>query len=701
MLSIGFILGYVNHGRIIERQRANLEPFQAGFIGHGIDIQGVVVDIGKHGEGPYILRVIKSESLPVGSRVLVSGSKYFDMTWSYGDIIHGSGELAQVRRLRNPHGFDQARWFHRQGVDLAFSLRNQPTLLGVSRFRWPVRIMTMWRHHIRQAVTVGLEPGSKQSGLICAVVLGERPPRTSEMIQYFQESGTLHVFAVSGLHVGMVGVIVAGVLWFFRMPRWLTISGVIFCMFMYAGITGMHAPAVRAAIMATIFLLGFLLQRRPSLLNSLAASAILVLLFDSHQLFTPGFQLSYGVLLAIGLFAGFWVWVMKPLGEIDAFMPRSLLSLRQEFLLERRKWLRGALSVSTAAWMGSAPLMWLHFGIVTPIAIVAGIPLVLLVFLILAVAMFSLLAGSIWQPAGEAVNILNAHIATATYSTAALFSKMPGGHYYHEIHDASKYQVIVFDVPYGGGAHFLDMGGGILLDCGRSAGFRYDVMPTLTALRKRPDSLIVSHADSKHSGAMLHCLEFFDPKQALIPQESARSRTYKQFLLRAKERECALIVPRGGQVFEIEPDVMLEVLHAPTELDGMGRADDMGLVLRLHCCGWRILFTGDAGYLTEERMLKSGVDLRSDIIVMGRNRHDFTGSWAFLEAVQPKAIISTNAPFPRREVIPEDWRRHLEKSSIVLFDQLQSGAVTIEMNDGELTLTPMLLEVSPLTLNRN
>ncbi|MFK7911756.1 MAG: ComEC/Rec2 family competence protein [Akkermansiaceae bacterium] len=700
MLSGGLIAAYLTHGFTISHQRSSMLAFEHQSVIYKTSIEGVIIDAGKKDTGPYLVKIIKSNELSSGSRVLLSQPRRQSTNLEYGDVIKAEGKLSKIGAIRNPYGFDRAEWLHRRGANLEFTPNRPVNIQGVSWLHIPVRTMAKWRGHIRNAITHGISAESKQAQLIRAVVLGERPPRKSAMIQDFRESGTLHVFAVSGLHVGMVGIIIAAVLWLIHVPRWMMVSGVILGMTIYAGVTGMNPPAVRAVVMAAVFLTGFLMQRKPALVNSLAASAIIVLLIDGHQLFTPGFQLSYGVLLAIALATTMWTRVLKPLGEIDPFFPRSLLSSKQEFVLEKRRWLRGSLAVSASAWMGSAPLMWIHFGIVTPIAIIAGIPLMLIVFLILALAMLSLAVGAIWQPAGEAVNALNSYFASASYTMAATFAETPGGHFYSTPHDDGRHRIIVFDLPYGGGAQFLDMGGGILLDSGRDDAFHRHVMPTLTALRSQPDSLIISHADSKHSGAMSQCLGYYKIKQALIPRRDLRSPSYKQFLTNAAKHDCRLIVPKMGQVFQIEPGVHLEILHAPALLDGLGRADDTGLVLRLHCQGWRILFTGDAGYTTEERLLDSGVDLHADVVVMGRNRDDFTGSQRFLEAVHPRVIISTNAPFPNNETIPKVWKKLLKENGIQLLDQHQTGAVTITSDNDSLTLEPTLKAARSLTLTR-
>ena len=197
---------------------------------------------------------------------------------------------------------------------------------------------------------------------------------------------------------------------------------------------------------------------------------------------------------------------------------------------------------------------------------------------------------------------------------------------------------------------------------------------------------------------MSQCLTSFHPKQAIIPRTDLLSATYRDFLTQANTHHCRLIIPRSDEIFPIEPSVHLEILHAPAEIQGKGLADDTGLVIRLHWHGWRILFTGDAGLITESRLLDSGKNLSADVIVMGRNNDDFTGSQEFYEAVSPQAIISSNFSFPEREHIPERWKNLTQKLKIITFDQLQSGAVTLTLENGNLVLTPTLDTSKPITL---
>ena len=703
---VTFILASGLHGPKIENLRAWKHAADSRNLNGACTLKGVVISTGSRQNGPYLVKTSEihaasqASGLPPASGMVVqlTTSPPHESKLQYGDIIETTGPLQIIKPLRNPYGFDQQTWLYRQGANLTMAPRSSVTIIGLSLAHRPVRMMAKWRQWIRQSMTSGLDTDAPSAQLIRAVVLGERPGRTSSMIDDFRNSGTLHVFAVSGLHVGMVGTIFGCLLWFLRAPRWLLIGGVIVAMTAYAGITGLRPPSVRAVIMATVFLSGFLIRRKPSLINSLGASAIVVLLWDGHQLFTPGFQLSYGVLLTLALATAFWVRILKPMAEIDPFMPRLLLTPWQERILGWRKWLRNSLSVSLAAWMGSAPLIWIHFGIVTPIAIIAGIPLMLMVFVILALAMLAISAGALWQPAGDAVNHLNSWVAKSTYHTATAFAHIPGAHWHKKPSRPNKGQIIVFDIPNGGGANLIDTGGGILLDGGRDDTFFRHVLPTLQALKIDPDSLIISHADSKHSGSMSLCLDHFTPRQAIIPRTDLLSKSYQAFIEKSAETNCQLITPHSGQTFPVELGVALEILQAPVELSGYGRADDSGLVIRLHWHGWKIMFTGDAGFITETRLLASGADLQADVIISGRNRSDFTGREEFYRAVSPKVIISTNSEFPANERIPANWFTRTEALGITTIDQQQSGAVTLTIKDQGLVLTPTLKNAQVITI---
>ncbi|MDC1406146.1 competence protein ComEC family protein, partial [Akkermansiaceae bacterium] len=268
---VTFILASGLHGPKIENLRAWSHAADTGKLNGAYTLKGVIIATGSQQNGPYLVKTSKIQAasqasgLPPASGMVVqlTTPHFHESTLQYGDIIETVGPLQLIKPLRNPHGFDRQTWLYRQGANLTMAPRSPVTILGLSLVHRPVRIMANWRQSIRQSMTSGLDADAPSAQLIRAVVLGERPGRSSSMVEDFRKSGTLHVFAVSGLHVGMVGTIFGCLLWFLRAPRWVLIGGVIAAMTAYAGITGLRPPSVRAVIMATVFLTGFLIKRKP------------------------------------------------------------------------------------------------------------------------------------------------------------------------------------------------------------------------------------------------------------------------------------------------------------------------------------------------------------------------------------------------------------------------------------------------------
>ena len=253
--------------------------------------------------------------------------------------------------------------------------------LALHRFGWDLR------SELRERIVAGLDGGSASAALIRGLVLGDRSSGDLELYGAFRKSGTMHVFAVSGLHVGLVGVLAWMLMRVFRVPRTWGLWAVLVIMWSYAFVTGLRPPALRACFMASIFLIGFAVKRQPSLANSLLASIPVVLLLDSFQLQQAGFQLSYVVVAMIILVAPRLYRRVEFLVEGDPFLPRQLFTRRQQWMQTGRQKVIGLLVVSLAAWLGSVPLIAFHFGIVTPAAVLASMVLIPIVFGILSLAL--------------------------------------------------------------------------------------------------------------------------------------------------------------------------------------------------------------------------------------------------------------------------------------------------------------------------
>lgn len=156
---------------------------------------------------------------------------------------------------------------------------------------------------IRIIGTSDLSTDAKE--LLMAVTTGTDGVLSDDVRAGFNRSGLSHLLALSGLHVGIIAMIVSLALW----PLYISGRGrlrdvaVIAALWLFVLLTGAAPSVVRATVMVTIYLVGRLMRRRVSPLNSLAAAALIILLFSPGALFTIGFQLSFAAVLAIILFA--------------------------------------------------------------------------------------------------------------------------------------------------------------------------------------------------------------------------------------------------------------------------------------------------------------------------------------------------------------------------------------------------------------
>lgn len=181
--------------------------------------------------------------------------------------------------------------------------------------------------------------------LVTALTLGYRGDLSKETKAYFQESGMMHILAVSGLHVGMVSVLLSFLLKGIKRYVWgkwiyafLLLGGI----WAYALLTGLSASVQRAAFMFSLIMIAQLLQRRNAIFSSIALSALLILIRQPDLLFQVGFQLSYSAVVAI-----------VSLYDIfnSCFKPKMPLA----------QWTWSMFSVSLAAQLGTFPWVIYYF----------------------------------------------------------------------------------------------------------------------------------------------------------------------------------------------------------------------------------------------------------------------------------------------------------------------------------------------------
>lgn len=624
---------------------------------------------------------VKSPSDGMKMRLIAGGAPM-----EKGSLIEVRGRLLPLAAARNPGEFDTAEWLDRSGVFAVFRGFRGITLLEPPSPRWALGESI--KLAFREAVTQGLDPSSREASVIRAVVLGEHP-NDDVLIEPFRVTGTLHVFAVSGLHVGMVGLMAWGLLRLLGVSKRIAILPIIGMMFGYAWLTGMKPPAVRAAWMAAVLLGAFWFRRRPDMGNALGLAAMLVLAADGDLIFSAGVQLSFGVVLAIGLLhrpvSKWWTWMTRE----EPYLPRVLYGPVREGWLKFRRGASGMLTVSSSAWMGSAPLTAWHFGILTPIAVPASVLLGLMVFPLLAIALVSALLAP-FPGVTPWLNQCNGSLARLMLGTAERGAAVPGGHVTIPRDRPGDSFLLVYDVGEDGAACWYDSGSAALVDGASRRNFERVVLPSMRRMGIRPQAVVATHPDGGHVGGLAEAMDAFPVEAGLAPVLRALGPSYRQWLHVAEMRGVPLYRGRTDHHYPLGEEAWIEVLLEPDPWNWHQLADDRTMPLRLHWSGWRILFLSDSGWGTEEALMDAGVDLSADVIVAGRHGNDGSLGSRLLKATGAQAVIASHADFPLEQRIPERWMAATEAQGVRVFHQGRCGAVIVSREEDALRLRSWL-----------
>ena len=247
------------------------------------------------------------------------------------------------------------------------------------------------RRSSAEALARGLSSFPEQVGLLKALLLGYRQDLPDEREESFARTGTLHVFAISGLHVGIISMLLIAAVQAMGTPRrfWIFVVGP--ALILYTVTTGMKASAVRACIMALAYGSSSWLWRKPDVLSALALAAVCIVAAAPDQVSAPGFILSFTVVLSIlVLFPRLYAWFSSYLAADFGVNPH-VLSKRESWLRDVRLYVAGLAAMSVAAWAGSMPLSASFFNLCSPIALVANLLVIPATFAVVFSGCLSLL----------------------------------------------------------------------------------------------------------------------------------------------------------------------------------------------------------------------------------------------------------------------------------------------------------------------
>lgn len=279
-----------------------------------------------------------------------------------------------------------------------------------------------WSEELARRVAAGLAWCPELANLNQAILLGRRSGLSKERRQMFADAGTIHVFAISGLHVMVVAMLVHALLSKLGIASFGRNLLAIPLVWAYTALTGMRPSAVRAALMATFWMSAPIFGRRPNSLASWSATALVVYGFSPAMVFDLGCALSFSVMFGIVAWLA-WSKRFRPLFGGD-----SAPGLSPTRFFGERGWANRFVShfgVSFAAWIAGVPIAAAAFGRFTPGGLLANLVVIYCADWMVKIGVGGLLAGFICLPLGALLNNASAAMTWAMTAVSERVASLP------------------------------------------------------------------------------------------------------------------------------------------------------------------------------------------------------------------------------------------------------------------------------------
>src|SRR5665213_266867 len=367
---------------------------------------------------------------PASGEIIVSTPDVLAPEYFAGQPVQISGVIAPPPPPLAEGLFDYQNYLATRGIyyELKTSSTNDWKLLEPHRLKPP--LTDRFLNWAKGTLALGLPAEDKPLRLLWAMTLGWRTAFTGDISEPFLRAGTMHMFAIDGLRIALLSGMIVTLLRVLRLSRAWCGAIAIPAIWFYTAATGWEPSAIRASVMMTIVLAGWALKRPGDLINSLAAAAFVILLWEPRQLFEASFQLSFFVVLIIAL-------MLPPLNEFfdrvlrhDSMLPDELLPRwRKISLWLSRKFARYC-GLSFAAWIGSIPLSAKYFHLFSPVSTLANIVAVPLGTLALMSNLGALVCGTWFPWATELFNNSAWFFMSAMTDVSEWFTKIPAAYFY-------------------------------------------------------------------------------------------------------------------------------------------------------------------------------------------------------------------------------------------------------------------------------
>ena len=615
-----------------------------------------------------------------------------------GQTVAFTGNVYHPMEASNPHGFDFRLYLLQKGVTFGISGCEGLMLLPAGQTQ-PASLLLRARKalHARLETLLG-----EHGALAAALLINDKGDLPEDLAESFRLAGVAHVLAVSGLHVMIVFSCMLALLRRFSPAPWvvLLISAVLLTL--YGLLAGMQAAVLRAAMLMCYTLSGHIVRRRPDKLTALAAAFLAILLLRPIDLFSAGFQMSFGAVLGLIL-----------LGDQVNYRLRRV----------KKRWLRALLDAYGATlcgFLGAAlPIAWYYHrlslvGLLISPVIVAAVTVLLPLLLVMLAVSF------LWMPPalllGKAASLLcavltgavrwsgslpfasftvprlpfyvMAAIAAALVLTtryvgfgriarlAAIAALLGGSAAVMLLTRNRDVRYIQFSMGNADAALIEDGGQTVVIDTGEFGG---DLANYLLSEGRRADLLILSHLHADHTLGLGDLLAQRVPIGAICISTEAMvtpvADACRQLLDQAREAGIEIRTLAAGDRLSTER-VTLDVLWP--EAGGANRyagGNDFALALRIDLDGVSLLQMSDVDGVYEMRAAAPAQVLR-----VAHHGSAYSTGKRFLTEVSPDiALISTRKP---SAAVLE----RLAAAGVMVYDTNAGGALTLTARHGEASL---------------
>lgn len=669
-----------------------------------------------------------------------------------GETVRVSGKVSLFRTASNPGEFDLKEYY--QILKISYKL-NQTEILERSGFYSPLK-EKLFQMKCRCCEVLEKIYPEKEASILKAMLLGEKNGLEEETKELYQLNGLIHILAISGLHISLIGTAVSGLLKRCGIPPWLRAPFAIGIMWCYGVMTGMGVSTWRAVFMFSMHLAAELFGRTYDMLTALSFAAFLMLagqpLFVKHS----GFLLSFGAVLGVGVVLPWWRETLRQMAGAAALYKRRITGG------EKKKKKRGAVEkltdivgngfcLSTSIAVTTLPVLFCFYYKYSLYSLLLNLYVIPLMGVVFTVGAASMAAGFFLPEAGVLVGMPDRLILWLYEISCREALKLPGAVYIGgrpEVWQIILYYGILFSMIFwntlaeeraktglspviqwlmalgivwlllirptaGFSVTFLDVGQGdcivmrnengncYMVDGGstsKSQVGKYSIGPYLESEGiGELEAVFLTHPDEDHISGVMELTEQSGYgvriNALLLPDASPQIKKEELSGLREQAAEYDIPVYYIGRG-DIMQDKNLKITCiSPEQGISTDEVNEISTVLYVEYGEFKMLLTGDVTGQPERELLTE-LEKREPLTVLKVAHHGskYSTPRELLELTDPVYAVISAGKDNRYGHPHGELMERLKGQGCHIYQTMESGAVTLKVWNGKIRVEEFLRE---------